>query len=304
MRVALAVVLSVGAATGAYAAQGRITGALTDQAGAILRKATIEIKNLESDFTESTITGSDGLYSFQSLPAGCYQVTAFSAGFEKSVQTDIRVTEGKEVVVDFVLHILGQETVVVVTAPAMSGPLVIETDPRAPRQPIPANDGADYLKAIPGFSIIRKGGTDGDPTLRGMAGSRLNILLDGQQILGGCGGRMDPPTAYVFPDVYQRITVLKGPQTVLYGPNASAGTVLFERERTHVEHASIPLAGSSTVGSFGRLDEMFDARAAIPNGYVEAITTRSQVLQLYRSCHGQLQLADSRNDVRRHESGS
>jgi iron complex outermembrane receptor protein len=99
-----------------------------------------------------------------------------------------------------------------------------------------------------------------------MAGSRLNILLDGQKILGGCGGRMDPPTANVFPDVYQRITVLKGPQTVLYRPNASAGTVLFERDRTRVEHASIPLNGSVTVGSYGRHDEMFDTQRNIHTG--------------------------------------
>ena len=104
------------------------------------------------------------------------------------------------------------------------------TDPKAPRQPVPAHDGADYLKTIPGFAVIRKGGTDGDPVLRGMAGSRLNLLLDGEQILGGCGARMDPPTAYVFPETFDRITVIKGPQTVLYGPGNSAGAVLFERD--------------------------------------------------------------------------
>ena len=51
---------------------------------------------------------------------------------------------------------------VVVTAPAMAEALVVTTDPKAARQPIPAHDGADLLKNIPGFSVIRKGGTDGD----------------------------------------------------------------------------------------------------------------------------------------------
>ncbi len=40
---------------------------------------------------------------------------------------------------------------VVVTATAMSAPLLVETDPTIPRQPLPAHDGADYLKNIPGF---------------------------------------------------------------------------------------------------------------------------------------------------------
>ncbi|HLY96228.1 MAG TPA: TonB-dependent receptor plug domain-containing protein, partial [Sideroxyarcus sp.] len=76
---------------------------------------------------------------------------------------------------------------VVVTAPQSTEPLIVRTNPKKPRQPVPAHDGADYLKTIPGFSVIRKGGTDGDPVFRGMAGSRLNILLDGEQIFGGCG---------------------------------------------------------------------------------------------------------------------
>src|SRR5512135_773286 len=151
---------------------------------------------------------------------------------------------------------------IVVTVPRSDEPLVVKTNPKKPRQPVPAHDGADYLKNIPGFSVIRKGGTDGDPVFRGMAGSRLNILLDGEQILGGCGGRMDPPTAYVFPAAYDRITVLKGPQTVLYAAGTSAGTVLFERDVTRAAKPGVTMAGALTAGAFGRHDEMASARAA------------------------------------------
>ena len=96
---------------------------------------------------------------------------------------------------------------VVITAPIMQTPLVTQFNPRDPQQPLPANDGASLLKTIPGMSVIRKGGTDGDPVFRGMAASRLNILIDGEQILGGCGMRMDPPTAYVFPEAFDRIVI-------------------------------------------------------------------------------------------------
>ncbi|HEY0844780.1 MAG TPA: TonB-dependent copper receptor [Noviherbaspirillum sp.] len=165
---------------------------------------------------------------------------------------------------------------VVVTAPRMQQPLTITTDPKAPRQPVPAHDGADYLKTIPGFSVIRKAGTDGDPVLRGMAGSRLNILLDGQHILGGCGGRMDPPTAYVFPEVYDSITVLKGPQTVLYGPGNSAGTVLFERKMPRFTEPAVRAKGSLTVASFGRRDAVADLAYGTPDFYVQAGGTHAQ----------------------------
>jgi len=164
---------------------------------------------------------------------------------------------------------------VVVTAPRMDEPLKVVTDPKAPRQPLPAHDGADILKTVPGFSVTRKGGTDGDPTFRGMAGSRLNILLDGEQILGGCGGRMDPPTAYVFPEAYDRITILKGPQSVIYGPGNSAGTVLFERNIKRFSEPGWKVNASAMFGSFGRNDQVADVRAGTPDYYVQGTATRS-----------------------------
>lgn len=164
---------------------------------------------------------------------------------------------------------------VVITAPRMSEPLKTVTDPKAPRQPVPAHDGADYLKNIPGFSVIRKGGTDGDPVLRGMAGSRINVLLDGESILGGCGNRMDPPTAYVFPEAYDRIVVVKGPQSVLNGPGSSAGAVLFERDVRRFDPAGWNLNGSLTVGSFGRHDEVLDVRGGSPDFYAQAAGTHT-----------------------------
>lgn len=80
-----------------------------------------------------------------------------------------------------------------VVASPLTTPLVVVTDPKTPRQPLPASDGADYLKTIPGFTSIRSGGTNGDLVLRGMFGSRLNILANGMSTLGACPGRMDAP---------------------------------------------------------------------------------------------------------------
>lgn len=153
---------------------------------------------------------------------------------------------------------------VVVTTTHAQQPLVVSADPKAPAQPVPAHDGADVLKSIPGFSVIRKGGADGDPVLRGLAGSRLGIQIDGECIFGGCGNRMDPPTAYVFPAAYDRITVIKGPQSVLHGPGNSAGVVLFERDHARLDAPAASLFGSATVASFGRFDLAADAQFGRP----------------------------------------
>ncbi|MGN6740686.1 TonB-dependent copper receptor [Dyella sp.] len=167
---------------------------------------------------------------------------------------------------------------VVVTAPMPDGPLTVVTDPKAPRQPVPASDGADLLKSIPGFSTIRKGGSNGDPVLRGMSGSRLGIQIDGGLIGGGCPSRMDPPTAYIAPELYDRVTVIKGPETVIYGPGNSAGVVRFDRDFSRYVEPGYSVDASALGGSWGRNDQNLDLRTGAPSGYlgVSANHTHSQ----------------------------
>ncbi|ACI98588.1 TonB-dependent copper receptor [Rhodospirillum centenum] len=164
---------------------------------------------------------------------------------------------------------------VVVTAPGTSSPLRVETDPKQPRLPVPPNDGAGYLKSIPGFSMIRKGGTGGDPVFRGQSGSRLGLLIDGAPLLGGCNMRMDPPTAYVFPESFDSITVLKGPQSVRYGGGLSGAAVLIERTTDRFTEPGVRGDASLLGGSFGRNDQMLDVTAGAPEGYLRAIGTRA-----------------------------
>lgn len=164
----------------------------------------------------------------------------------------------------------------VITAVTQSSPLTIVTDPKQPRQPIPASDGADYLKTIPGFSAIRNGGTNGDPVLRGMFGSRLNILTNGTTMLGACPARMDAPTSYISPETYDKLTVVKGPETVIWGPGASAGTIRFDREPERFGELGSRINGSLVAGSNGRFDRVLDAAAGGTEGYVRFTGNKSQ----------------------------
>ncbi|MBU2014091.1 MAG: TonB-dependent receptor plug domain-containing protein, partial [Gammaproteobacteria bacterium] len=90
----------------------------------------------------------------------------------------------------------------VITGVGQQSPLTVVTDPKIPRQPMPASDGADYLKTIPGFSAVRNGGVNGDPVFRGMFGSRLKLLSNGGEMLGACPNRMDSPSSYISPDTF------------------------------------------------------------------------------------------------------
>ena len=95
--------------------------------------------------------------------------------------------------------------------------------------PMPAGDGADLLRGFAGVSIGRMGGHGLEPRIRGLGETNLNVLVDGAAIHGGCPNRMDPPTSFAATGGFDRVTVIRGVQSLRYGAGGSAGTVLYER---------------------------------------------------------------------------
>ncbi|MDR2155619.1 MAG: TonB-dependent copper receptor, partial [Burkholderiaceae bacterium] len=166
-------------------------------------------------------------------------------------------------------------TPIEVIADVPASPLTFSADPKQPRQPLPASDGADVLKTIPGFSAVQSGGTNGDVVLRGMFGSRLGVLSDGALLHGACGSRMDAPTSYIAPETYDRITLIKGPQSVVNGPGMSAGAVLFERDTQPFDAPGIRFNGSLVGGSFGRNDQNIDLSAGNSFGYARLTANKA-----------------------------
>lgn len=164
---------------------------------------------------------------------------------------------------------------VVVTAIHDQSAVQVVTDPKIPRQPIPASDAADYLKTIPGFSAVRSGGTNGDPVFRGQFGSRLPLLTNGTQMLGACPGRMDTPSSYIAPETFDVLTLIKGPQTVLWGPGASAGVVRFERERPDFAAGPVNFTASLLGASAGRNDQNADLAAGNDQFYARISANHS-----------------------------
>ncbi|MGB0467248.1 MAG: TonB-dependent copper receptor [Pontibacterium sp.] len=96
--------------------------------------------------------------------------------------------------------------------------------------PAPMTDSGELLRSLNGVGGSRMGGRGIDPVVRGQQQTQLNVLLDGAYLHGGCPNRMDPPTTYAPTDSYDRVTVIKGNHTVVYGAGGAGGTLLFERD--------------------------------------------------------------------------
>ena len=109
----------------------------------------------------------------------------------------------------------------------------------------PIIDAGKLIERETGVSAARKAGRGFEPIIRGQQQSQLNILLDGTSLHGACPGRMDPPTSYVTPVGYDKVRILHGFESVLYGAGGSGGTVLFERDEQPLSHKT-GFTGSAT----------------------------------------------------------
>ncbi len=151
----------------------------------------------------------------------------------------------------------------------------VNIDTRQPEQPARLTDGASLLKEIPNMSVVRKGQQSGDPVFRGLGGSRLAITANDQFLYGGCGIRMDTPTAYINPQSYDELQVIKGPQTVLKGPGLVAGAVEFIRHPKTYSKPSLDFEAGISAGSFNYYDGFADLSAGNSVAALRTILTAS-----------------------------
>lgn len=84
---------------------------------------------------------------------------------------------------------------------------------------------ADALRTVPGLEIARSGGPGQLTSLfvRGGSSSQTLVLLDGLRLNSATTGAVD--LADLTTDDVERIEILRGPQSTLYGSEAAAGVV-------------------------------------------------------------------------------
>ena len=70
---------------------GSIVGAIEDQTGAAVPKATVTITNKETGVTRAAAADDQGRYSLLSVQAGSYDLKVVASGFRIVNQTDIAV---------------------------------------------------------------------------------------------------------------------------------------------------------------------------------------------------------------------
>ena len=105
---------------------------------------------------------------------------------------------------------------------------------------------SDALREVPGLSVVQTG-TAGQLTsvfMRGLPSEDMQVLLDGIPINQGLSGAMN--FADFTTDDIDRIEVVRGPQSAIYGPRALAGVIqIFTKQGTGTPDAMVASEGGS-----------------------------------------------------------
>ena len=105
---AIALFLAVSAALAQNG--GAVAGKVSDDDGAAVAKARIELKNTATAATFSAESGADGNYMLRSIPAGAYELSASGPGFLAYKQKDMLIGAAQTLGADIRLHFDPQNT--------------------------------------------------------------------------------------------------------------------------------------------------------------------------------------------------
>ncbi len=217
-------------AAGALSAQsGTITGKVTDAAsGAPIENVEIRATGAQ---TYGAISGPDGTYRLVNLADGSYTIVARRIGFEPKTITNVRAGATLNISMNTRAAQLDQT---VVTASrsrpekALDAPAQISVITSERIEERPAVTVTDHLRGTPGIDISKGGIAQANVVARGFnnAFSGSMLMLQDYRFAGVPSLRVNVPFLFTGTNEdIDRMEVLLGPASALYGPNSSSGVL-------------------------------------------------------------------------------
>jgi len=100
----------------AQTSRGTVTGTVTDPQGSVIQGATAELKNTQTNQTRTATTNDAGLYRFDAVDLGIYDLKISAQGFRTYTAKDIEIQANRIATFDAKLETGGTEVVVEVNA--------------------------------------------------------------------------------------------------------------------------------------------------------------------------------------------
>ena len=173
-------------------------------------------------------TAADGSFGPVKVPAGRYDVVAAAPGFRAPAR-GVTIDAGRPADVEIALVIAAVGEALIVSASQVERPLSRVTDSveiitRADLEARQIETASDALRSIPGFGVVTSGGRGALTSIfpRGGESDYTLVLMDGIP-LNAFGGGFD--AAHLPVAGVDRIEVVRGPQSAVFGSGAIGGIV-------------------------------------------------------------------------------
>jgi hypothetical protein len=217
VRAALAAALFVMAGAPAFGQTSTLSGVVVDTAGGVIPGADVVIRHNATGVTTSSVSNSEGVFSFPGVQTGTYTVTVTLQGFKNFVANDIVLTTGTPSSVKAVLEVGGVTETVTVS----SSSEIIQTQAstvsstvtmnQIQKLPLTSRSGMDFVTFLPGVTTA---GGNRQSQINGLPRGAINITLDGVNIQDNTLRSTDGFFAIVSPrlDAIEEVTVTTASQ--------------------------------------------------------------------------------------------
>ncbi|MGQ0649407.1 MAG: TonB-dependent receptor domain-containing protein [Gemmatimonadaceae bacterium] len=235
VRRALLLILTFGVATDLSAQAGAITGRVTNSEGGFpVQGARVQAVNSGGQIAASVLTRDDGNYRVANLAPGAYSVVVSRIGFGLKRTEGVSVTSGGTATLDVVLtQVVTELNPIVTTASrrpekALEAPASISVVDVRDIQERPSVTVADHLKGMAGVDIQQGGVAQSNVVARGFnnAFSGSILTLQDYRFAAVPSLRVNVPFLMTATNEdIERVEVLLGPASALYGPNSANGVL-------------------------------------------------------------------------------
>lgn len=222
--VALAIAAPLAAQTRPNA--GTVSGRVTLAAdGGPVHGATVIIVGARRE----TTTSNTGVFTIENVPVGTYEVLVRREHLNAD-RRPVTIEAGGRVIVDFQMSMEALHESVAVTASASGTSTTFDSFSSITSLDsleLARNLGptiADTLVSEPGVALRSFGPGNARPIIRGFDGDRVLIMQDGVRT-GDLSSQSADHGTSIDPASLERLEVVKGPATLLYGSNAIGGVV-------------------------------------------------------------------------------
>ena len=218
-------------AAGLAAQAGTITGKVTNaESGRPIENATVKAV-VAGGTSYGAVSGADGAFRIVNLPAGSYTVSVSAIGFAPKSSANVQPGAVVTIAMTPRTNIL-EQTVVTASRSrpekVLDAPAQILTVTSQQIEERPAVTVTDHLRSTPGVDINRGGIAQSNVVARGFnnAFSGSMLMLQDYRFAGVPSLRVNVPFLFTGTNEdIDRMEVLLGPASALFGPNSSNGVL-------------------------------------------------------------------------------